>query len=270
MKSSSSPHPPHGEPQKSQTSAQSGLLQPRWTTRGFTLVELLVVILIIVVLAGVTFSITQKVRQSAAKVSDMNNLRNLSAAAMAAGSDNAGRLPQLHAGAKEGNSNSAPYYLFGRVALEAAGIFKESCYAPTRNIYGGAPAYPWWYNYGDASTPTHYCYFAADGSTKSNSWFTKGSVKPPDKNEYHGAIAYEDIIKDATKAFPRSFTDDAWYPILWAGLCRDYAGAPRVAAIMNNGEALGVNVMFLDGHSEWIPKAKMKARYTAGSLKVNW
>ncbi len=230
---------------------------------GFTLVELLVTITIIIVLASLAFTTSRSIQINASKVADMQQLRSLSAAVTAAASDNTGRLPTIHP------NNAAPYYLQDKKTLEAYGITKESCYAPTRNIYGGAPGYEWWYKFED-STPTHYVYYANDAAVKTNAWFLKGSVTPPSKSEYRGATPYEDIIKDPTKAFARTITDDAWYPVLWSGLCRDYTGSPRVAAIMQNGEPLGLNEMYLDGHAEWVPKAKMKARYTTGSLKVLW
>ncbi len=239
-------------------------------TKGFTLIELLIVITIVIVLAAIAFNISQNVRRSAIKVKDMANLRSLAAAAMAAGGDSAGRLPQIHAGASSGNSNAAPYWLASRETLESAGVFKESCYAPSKNIYGGSPEYRWWKDY-QPSTPVHYCYFGGDGNTPADSWFMKGTITPPDKSEYRGAIPFDTIKQDRTKAFPRNFTDDAWYPVLWAGLCRDYTGSPRVAALMEKGEALGVNVMFLDGHTEWIPKDKMKKRYsTSSGTQVYW
>ena len=241
------------------------------SSRGFTLVELLVVVVIIIALAAVSFTITQSARRSAAKVADMNNLRSLSTAAMAAGSDNAGRLPQIHSGASDGRSNNAPYWLVKNTILESYGIFREGSYAPGRNITGGAPKYDWWTKH-QPGTPVHYSYLANDGNPGStDSWFRGGTVKVPDRSEYRGNIPYDEIIKDQTKAFAKNTTDDAWYPLLWASLCRDWPGSARVAAIMNNGDALGVNVMFLDGHCEWIPKKKMKERYsTSGGLKILW
>lgn len=238
--------------------------------RGFTLVELLVCISIVVVLAALAVSVAVGARTSAAKVVDMSRLRSLSLAAMTAGNDNAGRLPQIHSGAKAGSSNSAPYWLADNAYLESNGIYKEACYAPGKNIYGGAPKYDWWRLDQPKGTPVHYAYFANDGNLASDAWFLKGKVTPPDMSEYRGSIPYETIIKDASKAFVRCVGDDSWYTVLWAGLCRDYAGTPTVAAIMKDGKPLGVNIIHLDGHGEWVPKDKIKLRYTAGSIKISW
>ena len=238
--------------------------------RGFTLVELLIVITIIIVLAAVVFSVTQNIRRSALKVADMNNLRSLSNAAMAAGSDNAGRLPAIHAGTdRKAGSNPAPYYLVGRNTLESYGINKESCYIPRKGVLGGAPNYSFWTMFGeDSQTPVHYNYLANDAPTGVSPWFS-GTLVTPTEAEYRGAIEYKEIIKDKNKAFPRNFTDDAWYPILWTGLARDWNGE-HLAAVMDKGKPLGVNVMYLDGHTEWVDKTKMKVRYTNGALKVYW
>ena len=54
-------------------------------SEAFTLVELLVAIVIVIGLAAAVFSVSTSLRTSATKVADMNNLRGLAAAAMAAG-----------------------------------------------------------------------------------------------------------------------------------------------------------------------------------------
>lgn len=236
----------------------------RRTRPGFTVVELLITITIVIVLAALSVGFTRKIRTNAAKVKDMNNLRNLALAAMASGADSAGRLPSLH------STSYAPYWLSARNILESYGISKTMCYAPTTGITGGAPDYKWWYM-DPSGTPTHYVYFANDGSTKDNGWCSKGNLRPPSQQEYRGAIAYQDIIKDSSKAFARNIDDNVWYPILWAGLCRDYTGSPRTAALLDNdGEAIGINVMYLDGHCEWVPGNKLQPRFTAGGLKLFW
>jgi hypothetical protein len=210
-------------------------------------VELLVVVVIIIVAGHRHLHGCGSARRSAIKVADLNNLRSLATAAMAAGSDNAGRFPYIHA-----TSNSAPYYLRDRDTLESLGIFKESCYIKDTKAQGGAPNYAWWFMFAN-QTPTHYCYFAKDAPS-GISWFQRGSVTPPNKDEYRGSIPYDDIIMDPTKAFARNFTDEAWYPILWAGICRDYPGSNQLAAVMKGGVALGVNVIHIDGSAKWVDK----------------
>jgi hypothetical protein len=37
---------------------------------------------------------------------------------------------------------------------------------------------------------------------------------------------------------------------------------------MPNENSLGMSTIYLDSHDEWMPYAKMKTRYTAGSLKL--
>lgn len=237
-------------------------MKTRNQSHGFTLVELLVVITIIIGLAAVGFTASKSFKLSAGKVADLQKLRSLSTATMAAGADQAGRLPSLHSG------SYAPYWLLARETLESYGINRDACYAPTRNITGGSPGYAWWY-LSHSGTPTHYVYFANDGSTPTNGWSSQGSVVPPDKKDYRGTIPYDDIIKDKTKAFARSFTDDTWYQVLWAGLCRDFNGN-RVGAITRDGTVLGMNVIYLDSHAEWIPENKIKVRYRSNGLGLLW
>ena len=236
-------------------------------TGAFTLVELLVVITIIIVLAAVTFTVTRNVRRSATKVADMNNLRSLSTAVMAAGADNAGRLPKLHSG------SYAPYWLVGRSALQSYGIYKEGCYIPRKGVVGGASGYDWWFKVGSESgVPVHYVYFANDAESNQSPWFLQGSVMKPKESEYRGAIPYDTITTDPRKAFPRTLSDDAWYPILWSSLISDFPGRDTIAPLVDHREKpLGMNVMYLDGHSEWKDARTTSVRYTHNhGLKLIW
>lgn len=230
--------------------------------RGFTLVELLVSIAIVVVLAAMAFLGTKRAMLAARKAGDLSNVRNLAAVSLAMAGDNGGRLPNLH------NPGNNPYWftMAARRDMESNGLSKETCYAPTRNLYGGKPDYAWW-DYSETATVFHYVYFAEDSGT-GNPWWGNGSgVKRPPLNEFRGN---PEVLKDPTKIFARTLSDEVWYPLLWAGLCRDYSGAPRVCAIMEDNEPLGLNVVYLDGHAEWVPRDRMEPRYKNAALTIWW
>ncbi|MFC7339019.1 prepilin-type N-terminal cleavage/methylation domain-containing protein [Haloferula chungangensis] len=60
---------------------------PQTLRRGFTLVELLVVIVIILVLASLTFVVATRMKKSAAEATNMSNMRNLGMSVLARVSD---------------------------------------------------------------------------------------------------------------------------------------------------------------------------------------
>jgi prepilin-type N-terminal cleavage/methylation domain-containing protein/prepilin-type processing-associated H-X9-DG protein len=231
--------------------------------RGFTLVELLVAIAIVAILAMLAFMGTRRAMLAARKTTDLSNVRGLASITMAMAGDDGGSLPRLHV---PGNSNPYWFAMTARRTMESNGLTKESCYAPTRDLYGGKPDYAWW-DYSDTATVFHYVYFA-DDSVNGKPWWGGGTgVKRPNPADFRGN---PDVLRDPTKIFARNPGDEVWYPLLWAGLCRDYSGAPRVCGIMENGEPLGINAVFLDGHAEWIPRSRMEQRYTNGALKIWW
>jgi prepilin-type N-terminal cleavage/methylation domain-containing protein/prepilin-type processing-associated H-X9-DG protein len=67
--------------------------ESRRTASGFTLVELLVVITIIVVLAGITFTVTSRVRDQAVTATDTGKFRQVGIALQSIAQDNNGIIP---------------------------------------------------------------------------------------------------------------------------------------------------------------------------------
>jgi type II secretory pathway pseudopilin PulG len=226
-------------------------------------VELLVTIAVVAVLAALAFLATKRALITARKAGDLNNVRQLAMASMSMAGESGNVLPRLHSDA----NRSAPYWfsMEARVEMESNGLNRENCYAPTRNLYGGKPDYDWW-EYRPNATVWHYVYFA-DDSEGGTPWYGDASgVKRPNPREWRGN---PDVLRNG-RPFARSLGDEVWYPLLWAGLCRDYGDTPRVCAIMENGEPLGMSVVYLDGRAEWVPRDQMEPRYNNGQLTIWW
>lgn len=268
---------------------------------GFTLVELLVVICIIMVLVTVIFMATRTIRTSAAKASDMTNLKSLLGATVAAADDSTGILPPLHDVRK-----TAPHWLVDRDTLEGFGFSREALYSPGKGIPGGKPNYDWWNNrnsqpieqasghvetsldqpaptsrpvgqgQGSDTAPvqTHYVYYANDAEDVNNGWYKFGTVTPPKPSEFKGPRTVLDDINSRPSAqsrivFPRKATDECWYPILWSSLCFK-SGKKTFCAFMKDNEPLGINAIYLDGHAEWIPAEKLKPRFRNAGGSYYW
>lgn len=147
---------------------------------GFTLVELLVVITIIIVLAALTFSITSRMRLTAAKSRSISNLRNISMGIISWMADNSTSEPFYVAsgtgdyphesgsgkGFKPGNPASALYnrdnpsagyvqdftMFFSPLAELPSGLPKEANYNPSV----ATNSRPWgtfWYLYPHVTAP---------------------------------------------------------------------------------------------------------------------
>lgn len=220
-------------------------------------------IAVVAILAALAFLATKRAMISARKVGDLNNVRQLAALSMSMAGENGNLLPQLHSEA----NRSAPYWfsMKARREMESNGMNREGCYAPTRNLYGGKPDYEWW-DYRENATVFHYVYFA-DDSGGGTPWYGDASgIERPNPREWRG----DPEVLRSGRPFVRNLGDQAWYPLLWAGLCRDYGDTPRVCAIMENGEPLGMNVVYTDGRAEWVPGDKMKPRYKNGQLSIYW
>ena len=78
-------------------------IQAARASRGFTMIELLIVITIIAVLSLVGFSFVSKMKKKATQVKSMNNMRQIGQMAVGYGADHGGRLMPIKEWRKFGN-----------------------------------------------------------------------------------------------------------------------------------------------------------------------
>jgi len=107
-------------------------MRPSAASRGFTLIELLTVIAIVGILAALIFPTVSKVRETAQRTADANNLRELVKAASLYAADNNDRLPDPAAIATQyPGLGTGPYAWAGILAQR--GIVTDSQFYFARN-----------------------------------------------------------------------------------------------------------------------------------------
>lgn len=225
--------------------------------RGFTLVEVLIVIGIIVVLISILLAVVHGARQQAKMALCRNNLRELGVAATNYAMSNNGAYP---ATTHFGGHWMTDVSKFTATQLMNAGVARDQFYCPFWREDNVEEIDTLW-GFGTTYHVTGYLFmFGPDKLSMMvlnapKTWkvrLTDAAGRNPDDTE---------LIADVTLSYPNAARFD--------GIARYYdVDRPRgdiisyTSAHLRDTRPQGGNVLFMDGHVDWRPFADMRVRTT--------
>lgn len=232
--------------------------------RGFTLVEVLVVIAILITLGALVFMGIGKATTAARKTESINNIKQLSAISVADAGDNGGIFPEVHYG-------NLPFW-FSQVWRDEAGITREMAYCSAnecwtkegRDICATPKLDLWDYQGTEESSIFGYACL-----TYNPIWSEQGSFAQPDN-----WTIIEKRVRDQDGEIrwvpERTTQPDVAYPILWIDIATTWNNRIIGNFMKNERDFEGTHVGYLDGHVEWVNAKQMQRRFSSPGVSLFW
>ena len=256
--------------------------------KGFTLVELLVVIAVIALLMSILMPVLRKARDQAQRILCGNNLRNLAfSLTMCADKDN-NKLPTSGGNWPWDISFGTAYQMVKNMGADVSSItippgsgptylpldYATHFYCPANLVQKKNRSVYWFYTAGYHNAGYAFILKApwnGNGKTPVLGGGTDGLSPDPskiwiDRIDVDMASSRE-LVADATlcnmnsgvQKYPNGNFGEVWTPY------NPGTEVNRTNHIISDGKCPGGNIGFVDGHVEWRPFNEMKHRYTVTS-----
>lgn len=239
--------------------------------KGFTLVEVLVVIAIILLLGVLVFMGVGRATLAARKVESVNNIKQLGAITISDAGENNGVFPEIHFG-------NLPFWFSWEwrednlITREMAYSSSNECWTKEgKDICSNPKQDLWDYQGEDESSLFSYACLV-----NNQSWGKTGTfLQPENWEDIRDRVTGEEVEDgvDQIRWTPsRTTGQDVVYPVLWIDVTMDW-NQKTIGNFMTKGsnpEPKGTHVGYLDGHVEWVLGKEMKARYSSQQLKLYW
>lgn len=231
--------------------------------RGFTLVEVLIVVAIILTLGSLVVFGVGKARVAAQKAESINDIKGLSSRTLMDAGDNNGSFSE-----SKTHFGNLPFWISFEwrdkhdVSRDIAYSSANKCWTKEGKDVCQNNRDLWKYNGEETSSLFSYACLIDNLI-----WTEGGSFVPPEEWERIKDDIYNED-EDDYRWTPARMSQDVAYPILWIDLAMVWNSKKQGNFMKKDGDPEGVHIGYLDGHVEWV--RKVKPRFSRPNLTLYW
>ncbi len=240
--------------------------------RGFTLVEVLVVVAIIMTLAAASFVAVGKMNIAAHKAGSVSDIKQLSVISTTGAADNNNIFPQAHFVTQNGG---LPFWFSWEwrdqysVTQEMAYNGANECWTKDGKDRCQNNTDIWNYGGVDEGSSSLFSYACVIDDPV---WTDGGEFLPPEPAEWERLK--DDVYNEDDDTYrwtPSRMGQKVAYPVLWVDLAVDWNNRTLGNYLEKKEKRFtGVHVGFMDGHVEWRERARVRKRFSRPGLTLYW